>query len=209
MWALLETGVIEAGFQSRQSGQIWPPSRIQASEVHVCGVADGVHRPVAGQLIPLDTLTSVPPCEGPPRARGAIRFMSGSCGDQRRYRRRRTLLPGLVLESWHFLLRAYRWLPSAPAGLVPLVWCWINHCAVGSSLPLVFHRSSEILGQEKASIRGLRIGLGKARLGGPFPELTWPLERLIAAGIALPAQASMAHLYSLVPAGTWRWGVAR
>jgi hypothetical protein len=44
-------------------------------EVHFCGIADDVASPVVG-LIPLDTLTSAPVREFPPRARGAdIRFM--------------------------------------------------------------------------------------------------------------------------------------
>ena len=66
----------------------------------------------------------------------------------------------------------------------------------------------KFLGKKSQSIRALHIDSGKARLCGPFPELTWPLERLIAAGIALPAQASMAHLYSLVPVRDLARGVA-
>ncbi|MCA4135299.1 hypothetical protein [Arthrobacter sp. M4] len=80
----LAWGVIEAGFQSRQSGQISnPPSWTLFPEVQVFATVDDVHHPLAGELIPLDTRTSVLSEEGPQMGREAvIRFISASHPDQ-------------------------------------------------------------------------------------------------------------------------------
>ncbi|MCA4131830.1 hypothetical protein [Arthrobacter sp. M4] len=80
----LAWGVNEAGFQSWQSGQISnPPSWTRFPDVQVLAAVDDVHHPVDGELIPLETRTSVPSQEGPTMGReAAIRFISASHADQ-------------------------------------------------------------------------------------------------------------------------------
>jgi hypothetical protein len=103
-------------------------------EVDVDEMAFGVHRSMVGQLTPLAAaFTFVPWREVPARSLGAaIRFM-------------------FLLPRTSFAFCA--------SGLVPMVCCWVNHGAAGSRVPMVFHSSSEVLGQEKTGILGNKLDL--------------------------------------------------
>lgn len=143
---------------------------MRSPEVHVFLTVDGVHHTVAGQLIPLDTRTSVPSQEG--RQTGwysAIRFISASHPDRALWR---MPFSGVLPGSSLFLLPESCSLPAASAAQVPWVAAGLTMAPVDQEQPLFSTALAQFLGRKGAFGQpSLSGGSNNPETPGP---LTWP-----------------------------------